>query len=49
MRIRVKDHAKLQPDKMAKVALAATPRALLDLYCVAPGQEQKPHTHGDQD
>ena len=49
MRIRVKDHAKLQPDKMAKIALAATPRALLDLYCVAPGQDQKPHTHGDQD
>src|SRR2546428_11523543 len=49
MRIRIKDLAKLQPDKMAKIALAATPRALLDLYCVAPGQEQKPHTHGDQD
>ncbi len=49
MRIRIKDLAKLQPDKMAKVALAATPRALLDLYCVAPGQEQKPHTHEDQD
>src|SRR5262249_16350668 len=49
MRIRVKDHAKLQPDKMAKIALATTPRAQLDLYCVAPGQDQKPHTHGDQD
>lgn len=49
MKIRVRDHAKLQPDKMAKVALAATDRALLDLYCVAPGQSQKPHTHGDQD
>ena len=49
MRIRIKDVAKLQPDKMAKIALAATPRALLDLYCVAPGQAQKPHTHGDQD
>ena len=36
MRIRIKDHAKLQPDRMAKIALAATPRALLDLYCVAP-------------
>ena len=34
---------------MAKIALAATPRALLDLYCLAPGQAQKPHTHGDQD
>src|SRR5215470_688957 len=49
MRIRIKDRAKLQPGKMAKIALAATPRALLDLYCVAPGQEQKPHTHSDQD
>ena len=27
----------------------ATDRALLDLYCVAPGQSQKAHTHGDQD
>lgn len=49
MRIRVKDHAKFQPDKMAKIALATTERAQLDLYCVAPGQSQKPHTHGDQD
>ena len=49
MRIRVKDRAKLQPDKMAKIALATTSRAQLDLYCVAPGQDQKPHTHGDQD
>lgn len=49
MRIRVRDHVKLQPDRMAKVALALTERALLDLYCVAPGQTQKPHTHGDQD
>ncbi len=49
MRIRVRDHAKFQPDKMAKIALAATEHAQLDLYCVAPGQSQKPHTHGDQD
>lgn len=49
MRIRVKDHAKFQPDKMAKIALATTERAQLDLYCVAPGQAQKPHAHGDQD
>ena len=49
MRIRVRDHAKLQPDRMAKVALATTARAQLDLYCVAPGQSQRPHTHGDQD
>lgn len=49
MKIRVRDHVTIQADKMAKVALAATPRALLDLYCLAPGQAQKPHTHGDQD
>ena len=49
MRIRVRDHVELRADKMAKVALATTDRAQLDLYCVAPGQAQKPHTHGDQD
>jgi quercetin dioxygenase-like cupin family protein len=49
VKIRIRDHVKLQPDRMAKIALAATPRAQLDLYCVAPGQTQKSHTHGDQD
>ncbi len=49
MKIRVRDQVKLQADKMAKIALATTPRAQLDLYCVAPGQSQKPHTHADQD
>ena len=38
MKIRVKDHVKFQADKMAKVSLATTARAQLDLYCVAPGQ-----------
>jgi mannose-6-phosphate isomerase-like protein (cupin superfamily) len=49
MKIRIRDHIAFQPDRMAKVALAATPRALVDLYCLGPGQAQKPHTHGDQD
>ncbi len=49
MKITVRDHAKLSTDKMVKIALAATPRALLDLYCLAPGQAQKPHSHADQD
>ena len=49
MKITVKDHVKLEAGKMAKVALASTPRALLDLYCLAPGQSQKAHVHGDQD
>ncbi len=34
---------------MAKIALATTPRAQLDLYCLEPGQDQKPHAHDDQD
>ena len=49
MKIRVRDHIVFQADRIAKVALAATPRALLDLYCLAPGQAQTPHAHGDQD
>jgi len=49
MKIRVREHAKFRPDKMAKIALATTPRAQLDLYCLAPGQDQKPHAHDDQD
>ena len=49
MKIRIEDHVKLDAAKMAKIALATTERAQLDLYCVAPGQSQKPHTHGDQD
>ena len=49
MKIRLAEHAKFQADKMAKVALATTPRAQLDLYCLEPGQSQKVHTHDDQD
>jgi len=49
MKIKVADHVKFQPDKLAKIALAATGRFQLDLYCVAPGQAQKPHVHEAQD
>jgi quercetin dioxygenase-like cupin family protein len=49
MKIKVRDHVKLQPDKMAKIALATTPRAQLDVYCLGPGQSQKAHVHDDQD
>jgi quercetin dioxygenase-like cupin family protein len=49
VKIRVKDHVTLAADKMAKIALHATDRSLLDLYCVAPGQSQKAHTHDGQD
>src|SRR5207244_5640460 len=43
-KITIRDHVRFQPDKMAKVALGATERALLDLYCVAPGQRSEEHT-----
>jgi quercetin dioxygenase-like cupin family protein len=49
MKIRFRDHVSIQADKMTKVLLAATRRALVDLYCLAPGQAQKPHAHADQD
>ena len=49
MKIRIEDQVKFDGGKMAKIALATTDRAQLDLYCVAPGQYQKPHTHADQD
>jgi quercetin dioxygenase-like cupin family protein len=49
MRIRVAEHAELSPNKMAKIALATTRRAQLDLYCVGPGQSQAVHAHADQD
>ena len=49
MKIRLAEHAKYQPDKMAKIALASTPRAQMDLYCLEPGQGQKVHAHDGQD
>lgn len=49
MKIRVRDAARFAPDKMVKQALATTPRAQLDLYCLEPGQAQKRHAHDGQD
>lgn len=49
MKITVSAQVRFLPDKLAKIALAGTERFQLDLYCVAPGQAQKPHTHTAQD
>ena len=49
MKIRVRDRAAFQPDRMARVGLSTTDRTQLDLYCLEPGQAQKPHTHEGQD
>jgi quercetin dioxygenase-like cupin family protein len=48
-KIRLRDHARFSPDRMAKIALEATERVHLDLYALEPGQAQKVHTHDDQD
>jgi len=35
--------------KMQKVNLLETPRFFCDVYCLEPGQAQKPHRHEDAD
>jgi quercetin dioxygenase-like cupin family protein len=37
------------PDKFFKSTLAESPRLLLGLNCLEPGQTQAAHTHADQD
>ena len=49
MKVRIEDHVKFDEARMAKIALATTSRCQLDLYCIAPGQAQRPHKHADQD
>lgn len=44
---KVSDNIAFRPDKLSKVNLFEVPQFFLDVYCVEPGQEQKPHTHGD--
>ncbi len=35
--------------KMQKINLFETPRFFCDVYCLEPGQSQKPHKHDDAD
>lgn len=49
MKIRIAERTEFRADKMAKVALVATDRVQVDLYCLEAGQEQVPHAHADQD
>lgn len=49
VKIRLHAQKRFAADTLVKVALATTPRLQLDLYCVNPGQGQRPHTHADQD
>jgi quercetin dioxygenase-like cupin family protein len=41
--------AKFQPDKVAKVDVAASPRLICGLNCFRPGQVQKAHAHKGAD
>ena len=36
---------KFSGEKLSKVPLFASERFFLDLYCLEPGQSQKPHAH----
>jgi mannose-6-phosphate isomerase-like protein (cupin superfamily) len=46
---RVADRRAFRADKLSKVSLFDTPRMFCDIYCLEPGQEQKPHAHADAD
>jgi mannose-6-phosphate isomerase-like protein (cupin superfamily) len=45
--IDVAEHARFQPEKLAKNNLFTAPELFFDLYCLEPGQEQRPHVHAD--
>ena len=48
-RMTLQERARFQPDKMAKVDLAASPHLLCGLNCFEPGQTHKPHAHAGAD
>jgi quercetin dioxygenase-like cupin family protein len=45
----ISDLRRFTPEKMQKLSVFATPRLFLDVYCLEPGQGQKPHVHPDSD
>ncbi len=44
-----RDHTGATAEKFFKSTLAESPRLLLGLNCLEPGQTQAAHTHADQD
>ena len=44
-----RDHTGAAPEKFFKSTLAESPRLLLGLNCLEPGQAQAAHTHANQD
>lgn len=47
--IRRFDERVFAEDKMQKLNVFETPRFFFDVYCLTPGQAQKPHRHADAD
>ena len=47
--IALSDFQQFSAEKMKKNNLFETARFFCDIYCFEPGQEQKGHTHGEQD
>jgi quercetin dioxygenase-like cupin family protein len=43
------DARRFDPAKMQKLNLFETPRFFCDVYCLEPGQAQKPHRHQGAD
>jgi mannose-6-phosphate isomerase-like protein (cupin superfamily) len=43
------DVRRFDASKMRKVGLLETPRFFCDVYCLEPGQAQKPHRHEEAD
>jgi mannose-6-phosphate isomerase-like protein (cupin superfamily) len=43
------DVRRFDPAKMQKVNLFETPRFFCDVYCLEPGQSQRPHRHDASD
>jgi mannose-6-phosphate isomerase-like protein (cupin superfamily) len=43
------DVRRFDPAKMQKLSLFETPRFFCDVYCLEPGQAQKPHRHEGAD
>ena len=47
--INLSEYQLFSSEKMKKKNIFMTPRFFCDIYCFEPGQEQKGHSHGEQD
>ena len=45
----ISDYQLFSSEKMKKNNMFKTPRFFCDIYCFEPGQEQRGHSHGEQD